>query len=112
MSPVPLMATEKLKRHKSPGTDQVPADLIKAGGRTICSEIHKLTNSIWNTEELPEQRQDSIIVPIHKKSDKTDCNNFTGTSLLATTYKILSTILLSRLTPNAEETIADHQCGV
>jgi hypothetical protein len=25
------MATEKLKRHKSPGTDQIPADLIKAG---------------------------------------------------------------------------------
>jgi hypothetical protein len=25
------MATEKLKRHKSPGTDQIPAKLIKAG---------------------------------------------------------------------------------
>ena len=26
------MATEKLKRHKSPGTDQIPAEFIKAGG--------------------------------------------------------------------------------
>jgi len=25
------MATEKLKRHKSPGTDQIPAKLIKVG---------------------------------------------------------------------------------
>jgi len=25
------MATEKLKRHKTPGTDQIPAELIKAG---------------------------------------------------------------------------------
>ena len=25
-------ATEKLKRHKSPGIDQIPAELIKAGG--------------------------------------------------------------------------------
>ena len=25
------MAIEKLKRHKSPGTDQIPAELIKAG---------------------------------------------------------------------------------
>jgi hypothetical protein len=39
--------------HKSPGIDQIPAELIKAGGRTIGSEIHKLTNSIWNKEELP-----------------------------------------------------------
>jgi hypothetical protein len=35
------MAIEKLKRHKSPGIDQIPAELIKAGGRTICSEIHE-----------------------------------------------------------------------
>jgi hypothetical protein len=25
------MASEELKRHKSPGTDQIPAELIKAG---------------------------------------------------------------------------------
>jgi hypothetical protein len=36
------MAIEKLKRHKSQGTDQIPAELIKAGGRTIRSEIHKV----------------------------------------------------------------------
>jgi hypothetical protein len=29
------MAIEKLKRHKSPGIDQILAELIKAGGRTI-----------------------------------------------------------------------------
>jgi hypothetical protein len=49
------MAIEKLKRHKSPGIDQIPAELVKAGGRTIRSEIHKLINSIWNKEELHEQ---------------------------------------------------------
>jgi len=30
---------------------------------------------------------------------------------LPTTYKILCNILLSRLTPYAEEIIGDHQCG-
>ena len=29
------LAIEKLKNHKSPGIDQIPAELIKAGGRTI-----------------------------------------------------------------------------
>jgi hypothetical protein len=29
------LAIEKLKRHKSPGIDQIPAELTKAGGRTI-----------------------------------------------------------------------------
>jgi hypothetical protein len=30
-------------------------------------------------------------------SDKTDCSNYRGTSLLSTSHKILSNILLSRL---------------
>jgi hypothetical protein len=64
------IAIEKLNRHKSPGTDQICEELIKAGRRTICSEIHKLINSIWNKEELPEDWKELIIVPIYK-SDKT-----------------------------------------
>ena len=40
------LAIEKLKSHKSPGIDQIPAELIKAGGRTICYVIHKLIISI------------------------------------------------------------------
>ena len=35
------LAIGKLKNHKSPGIDQIPAELIKAWGRTICSAIHK-----------------------------------------------------------------------
>ena len=40
------LAIDKLKSHKSPGIDQIPAELIKVGGRTICLEIHKLITSI------------------------------------------------------------------
>ncbi len=65
----------------------------------------------WNKGELSEEWKKSIFVPIHKKGDKTDCNNYRGISLLPTTYKILSNILLSRLTPYAEEIIGYHQCG-
>jgi hypothetical protein len=39
-------ATGKLKSYKSPGTDQIQAELIKAGGETLCSEMHKLICSI------------------------------------------------------------------
>jgi hypothetical protein len=72
------MAIEKLKRHKSPGIDQIPAELIKASGRTICYEVHKLIISIWNKEELPEEWKEPIIVFIYEKGDKTDCSNYRG----------------------------------
>jgi len=85
--------------------------MFKAGGRTIHSKIHKLINSIWNKEELPEEWKESITVLIYKKDDKTDCSNYRGISLLSTIYKILSSILLSRLNPYEEEITGDHQCG-
>ena len=59
---------------------------------------------------MPEECKESIIVPIYKKADKTDCSNYRGTSLLRTTYKILSNILLSWLTPYPEKTVWKHQC--
>jgi hypothetical protein len=105
------IAIGKLKSYKSPGTDQIPAELIKAGGGTLYSEIHRRICSIWNKEELPQQWKESIIVPIHKKGDKTDCNDYRGISLLSTAYKILSNILLAKLTPYFNEIIRDNQCG-
>jgi hypothetical protein len=88
---VPL-TIEKLKRHKSPGTDQIPVELIKAGGKEICSDIHKPIYSIWNKEEMHQEWKELIIVTIYKKGDKTDCSNYGGVSLLSTMYKILSNI--------------------
>ena len=78
------LAIEKLKRHKSPHMDQIPAQLIKAGGRTVCCEIHKLINAIWNKEELPQEWKQSIIVPIYKNGDKTGCSNYSSISFLPT----------------------------
>jgi hypothetical protein len=75
------------------------------------SELYKLITLIRNKEELPHQWKDSIVVPIHTKGDKTECSNHRGISLLSTSYKILSNILLSRLILYADEIIRDHKCG-
>jgi hypothetical protein len=38
--------TAKLKQHKSPGSDQIPAELIQAGSEMLLPAIHKLINSL------------------------------------------------------------------
>jgi len=101
----------KAKRNKSPDVDQIWAELIKAGDRTIRSEIQKHINLIWNKEELPEERKESVDVPICKKNYKRGCSNYAGKWLLSATYKILSNILPSWLTPYTKEIIGDHQWG-
>jgi hypothetical protein len=50
-----------------PGSDQILAELIQAGGEILLHAIHKLVNSIWNKEGLSDQWKESIIVPVHKK---------------------------------------------
>jgi hypothetical protein len=62
-------------------------------------------------EKMSQQWKESIIIPIYKKGDKTDCNNYWGISLLSTAYRILSNIPLARLTPYVSEIIGDHLCG-
>jgi hypothetical protein len=70
--------------------------------------MRMVINSIWNKEELPEEWKESVIVSTYKKGDKRDCSNYRGIPLLPTTYKVLSKIPLSRLTPYAEEIVVGH----
>jgi hypothetical protein len=70
------VAVGKLKRYKSPDVDQIQTELIQTGRETLHLEIHKLTKLNWNKEELPHQWKGSVIVPIHEKCDKTDCDNY------------------------------------
>jgi len=99
------MAIEKIKSHKSPGRDQIPSELIKAGAKIIHSEIHKLIISIWNKEKLLEAWKESIIVAIYNKGGKRNCSNYRGKSHSSTKDILLSNILLLRLTPYATEII-------
>jgi hypothetical protein len=62
------IAITKLKKYKSPGSEEIRAELIQAGDETLLSAI----NSVRNKKELPDQWKESIIVPVHKKDDKTD----------------------------------------
>jgi hypothetical protein len=47
--------TAKLKKYKLPGSDQILAEMIQAGGEILVNEISKPINSTWNKEELHVQ---------------------------------------------------------
>ncbi|PSN38267.1 hypothetical protein C0J52_16903 [Blattella germanica] len=98
------MAIEKLKMYKA-------TEMIKSGGEKLKEKIHRLLSLIWKQEALSNEWKESIIIPIYKKGDKTDCNKYRGISLLSTSYKILTNLLVSRLTPYIDEIIGDHQCA-
>ena len=96
------MVIEKLKKHKSPGIDQIPVELIKTVLEKFAMRFINLLYLFgikWNFPRSGRGRS----VPLYKKGDKSDCGNYRGISFSPTTYKFLSNILLSRLTPYAKE---------
>jgi hypothetical protein len=64
------IAIAKLKKYKSPGSDEILAEMIQSGGEILLSAIQKLINSVRNKGKLSDQWEESIIVPIHKKGVK------------------------------------------
>ena len=98
------LTIDKLKTDISP-------DLIKAGVEHFAWRFVNLLFLFGRKRYCDEEWKESIIVPIRKKGDKKDCDNYRDISLLPSTYKTLSNILLSRLIPYAKEIIGDHQCG-
>jgi hypothetical protein len=59
-------AIAKLKKYKSPGIYNIPAELIQARGEILLSVIHNLINSIWNNEELPDQWKGPLLYKFTK----------------------------------------------
>ena len=104
-------AIGKLKRNKSPGSDGIHAELIKSAGESLVDCMYQLFQKIWDTLEMPEEWNLSMITPIYKKGDKKECKNYRGISVLNVAYKILSFILCERLKPFLSNIIGDYQCG-
>lgn len=56
--------------------------------------IHELCLTIWKEERLSEDWNKAIIIPLHKKGGKLECNNYRGIALLNTVYQVFARILL------------------
>jgi len=61
--------------------------------------IYGLIEGVWRQEIMPKEWTMTIICPIHKKSDKIDCQNYRGISRLSVIYKVFAKILAKRLSP-------------
>lgn len=104
-------ALQQLKNNKAPGIDNIPAELFKFGGSVLFSRLHHLILQIWDKSTVPAEFRNSLIVTLFKKGDKSQCNNYRGISLLCTASKVLSRILLNRLTPLSELLLPESQAG-
>jgi len=68
-------------------------------------------NVCWIYGDIPEKGRTAVVIPIHKKGDINNSNNYRGLSLLNTGYKIDSKITAKRLTVIAEALLLEGRTG-
>jgi hypothetical protein len=104
-------AIKDLKNWKSPGSDEIPAEFIKYGGKKMQNLLFRICRKIWKDKNIPKSWNEAIVEPIYKKGDKSICENYRGISLLNSAYKVFAIILLKRLISYADENLGRYQCG-
>ena len=105
------IAVASLKKGKSAGVDNIPAELVQAGGETMIDVLTEICNRIWRTGEWPTPWTQSLIITLPKKGNLQLCQNYRTISLISHSSKVMLKVILNRLKPQAEEIIAEEQAG-
>lgn len=94
------------KRNKSPGFDEIPADVFR--NDSSVSYLHILFNVSFRSDMMPSDWVKGIIHPIPKSStaDRRDPLSYRGITLANSIYKIYCHVLNERLTKWVE---ANHK---
>ena len=104
-------AVKALGIRKSAGVDNIPAELVQAGGEAMIDILTAICNKIWKTGEWPTTWTQSIVITLPMKGNLQLCENYRTISLTSHPSKAMLKIILNRLQPRAEEIIAEEQAG-
>ena len=74
------IAVASLKKGKSAGVDNIPAELVQAGGETMIDVLTEICNRIWRIGEWPTPWTQSLIITLSKRAT---CSSARTTELSA-----------------------------
>ena len=90
-------AIQTLKTNKSPGYDQIINEFLKFNTPLFNKALVKIFNAIFHSGHFPTGWSIGEIVPIHKKGDLNNAENYRGITLLSCLGKLFTSILNNRL---------------
>ena len=102
-------------KDSAPGEDGVRLRYLLRGGPAILDEIVTMVQFMFNNsaDKWESSLKVGLVIPLHKKGDKNNPNNFRGVVLLAMGSRILARVLANRLRIWSEELelLDDNQSG-
>ena len=116
-TPLPILrskietAVNSLKKGKSPGVDNIPAELILAGDNKVIDVLTTICNSIWKNGKWPTPWTQSLVITLPKRGNLQLCQNYRTISLISHPSKVMLKVIQNRLKPQAEAIIAEEQAG-
>lgn len=102
---------KQLKIGKAPGRDKSTTEMAKNMGEEGKVLLLKICNKAWKEEQVPKDWEMGLIIPVHKKGDNKNCNNYRGITLLSTAVKLFEKIIEKRLREQIEPSLSDTQSG-
>ena len=93
-------AIRSLKKEKSSGIDNIPSEIIINSGSQMVITMTLLCQKIWVKKEWPYELAESLIIPIPKKGDPREFNNYKTISLISHPSKIMLRIFKSTQSNN------------
>ena len=105
-------AVNEIKSGKAPGLYGFPVECLKKGGMAVLEWLVRLLNISFDMVVIPMDWRGACIVPMYKgKSDKRECSNSRGISLLSVVGKLFGRVLIKRVRAGTECAIGEEQCG-
>lgn len=104
-------AIKHLKNGKAPGADNISPEMFKADINLSSSVLLEIVGEVWETEDIPDEWNESLIIKLPKKGDLKFCKNWRGISLLNTINKIISIIVHNRLASALDPVLRKEQAG-
>ena len=104
-------ALQSLKKGKSAGVDNIPAELVQAGGEDVITAFTTICNKIWQTGEWPTPWTQSLVITLPKKGNLQQCQDYRAISLISHSSKVVLKITLNRSKPQEEKIIAEEQAS-
>jgi sorting nexin-29 len=102
----------KLKRNKAPGTDNIPAELVKYGGYMLKRRMYSLILLNWSNENYLGNGFKELSAQYIKKGERTTWCIYRPITLLNIAYKIFTIILNNRLSKIVESKLSDVRSGL
>ena len=71
-----------LKCGKAAGSSGIVAEMVKEGGQLVADKLWKFIRRAWKKVEVPKDWESGIVMPLFKKGDGMNLDNYRGITLM------------------------------